>query len=132
MMFRRLIIFFLVIVSGAVSCKRPPSMEYYEFNDGSGQYDFEIDMTDSLCVYDLSFYTRLKTQEHPSSFPMKVYMTSPSGLRFVENVFYPVGNNCVVPYRTDLVPVEHGKWMMTVITDADFITGMGLIAATKK
>lgn len=107
-------------------------MEYYAYNDGSGRYEFELDMTDSLGVYDLSFYTRLDKELHPAGFPLKVYMTSPSGRKFVESVYYQFGDSCVVPYRTDLVPVEYGIWQMMVMTDADFITGLGLIASTKK
>ena len=131
-MIRRIVILFVAVLMAAVSCKRPPSMEYYVYNDGSGQYEYELDFSDSLAVYDLSFYTRPEKVEHPSGFPLRIYMTSPSGQTFVENVYYSFGESAVVPYRMGLAPVEYGKWILSARTDADFITGLGLIAATRE
>lgn len=113
------------------SCARPASVETFVKADGSGVYDFEINMTDSLHVYDLSFYTRLDGGRAPSGFPMKVYLTSPSGQTYVENVYFDCSKGWISPYRTGLVPVEHGLWTMSVRAAADGMCGLGLVTELK-
>ena len=121
----------MLLLLGAVSCVRPASEEQYVFDDGSGQYDFMVDMSDSLCVYDLSFYTRLEKRLAPPGFPVRIYLTSPSGVTYSESLFYDASVSLVVPYRTDLRPVEHGVWILSVRAKAEGLTGMGLICTRK-
>lgn len=111
------------------ACSRPMSVEQYVKADGSGVYDFVVDMTDSLYAYDLSFYTRIEGRTAPAGFPMKVYLTSPSGQTYVENVYFNCSESMVAPYRTGLVPVERGEWKMSVSAVAQGLCGMGLICA---
>ena len=113
------------------ACQRPLSTETYVFDNGSGQFDFELDMSDTLCVYDLSFYTRLESRQAPPGFPIRVYMTSPSGVVYGESLFYDASAGLVVPYREDLRPVEHGSWLLSVRARAEGLQGMGLICTKK-
>lgn len=122
----------LVLLLGAVSCARPDSVEQYVFDDGNGQFDFKVDMSDSLCVYDLSFYTRLESRLSPPGFPVRVYLTSPSGVTYSESLFYDASASLVVPYRTDLQPVEYGIWSLSVRARAEGLKGMGLICTMKR
>ena len=107
------------------------SREDFVKADGSGRYEFAVDMSDSLCTYDLSFYTRLDGRDAPSGFPMKIYLTSPSGQTYVEGVYFDCSSGVKVPYRTGLVPVEHGVWRMSVSAVAQGMCGLGLICEKK-
>jgi hypothetical protein len=120
-----------LLLLGAAACSRPASEEQYVFDDGSGMFLFEVDMSDSLCVYDLSFYTRLESRFAPPGFPIRVYMTSPSGVTYSESLFYDASVALVVPYRTDLQPVEYGLWHLSVRARAEGLKGMGLICTRK-
>ena len=105
------------------------SREDFVKADGSGRYEFAVDMSDSLCTYDLSFYTRLDGRDAPSGFPIKIYLTSPSGQTYVESVYYDCSKGVRVPYRTGLVPVEYGEWTLSVSADPAGMCGLGLITS---
>lgn len=126
----RHICWILVLLFGAVACSRPESVEQFVFDDGSGQFDFQVDMSDSLGVYDLSFYTRMESRLSPPGFPIRIYLTAPSGERYSESLFYDASAGLVVPYRTRLQPVEYGVWTLSVRARAEGLKGMGLICTT--
>ena len=126
-----IVLLLLMLLLGA-ACSHPQSVEQYVFDNGSGQFDFQVDMSDSLCVYDLSFYTRLESRLSPPGFPVRIYMTSPSGVTYSESLFYDASASLVVPYRTDLKPVEYGVWTLSLFTRAEGLTGMGLICTRKE
>lgn len=132
-MLRKASIFFLgmLLFWGAASCTRPDTTEQFAFDDGSGQFAFEVDLGDSLCTYDLSFYTRMESRLSPPGFPMRVYLTSPSGTVYSETLFYDASASLVVPYRADLKPVEYGLWQLSVRARAEGLKGMGLICRKK-
>ena len=113
------------------ACSQPQSVEQFVFDDGSGRYDFDVRMDDSLCVYDLSFYTRLESRHSPPGFPVRVYLTSPSGVTYGESLFYDASASLVVPYRLDLQPVEYGLWHLSLYARAEGLRGMGLICTRK-
>ena len=130
MAMRRSLLFGLLgvlLLCWVAGCKRPVSTEQFVFDDGSGQFDFTVDMSDSLCTYDLSFYTRLESRLSPPGFPIRVYMTSPSGAVYSETLFYDASVSLVVPYRAGLEPVEYGLWQLSVRARAEGLKGMGLI-----
>ncbi len=122
----------VLLLWGAASCARPTSVEQFAFDDGSGQFDFTVDMSDSLYLYDLSFYTRLESRLSPPGFPLRVYLTSPSGVTYAESLFYDASEALVVPYRSGLVPVEYGVWQLSVRARAEGLKGMGLICGKKE
>ena len=121
----------VLLLAGVAACSQPESVEQYVFDDGSGQFAFQVDLSDSLCVYDLSFYTRMESRLSPPGFPMRVYLTSPSGERYSETLFYDASSSLVVPYRTDLRPVEYGMWELSVRARAEGLKGLGLICTMK-
>ena len=137
-----------VLLAVAVSCARPESVEQYVGADQrppNGLYQYTLDFSDSLATYDLSFYARIDAgrlrMAEAKDFPLSVTLTSPSGRRFRETVFFLVddtekgsafySSQYVKPYRTRMVPVEWGEWEMTVQVnggnDVQGMRGLGII-----
>ncbi|MBO8485585.1 MAG: hypothetical protein IAB78_04070 [Bacteroidetes bacterium] len=114
-----------------------------------GLYPFTIDMTDSLCLYDMTLYTRIDATEKrfarmPSGIPLDIRLTSPGGKRYAETVYIPkegfsmmtsFSREYEMPYRKNIRPEEYGIWKMEIeIQDEkDFpgLRGMG-IKVTRK
>ena len=96
-------------------------------NDGSGSYFFDVDMSDSLCTYSLSFFCPRPLRKAPAGFPVKVYLTSPGGERYGESLYFDASGAATVPYRRGLRPVEYGCWRLELMLDAPRLYGMGLI-----
>lgn len=135
------------------SCVRPTSTEsYIKLHDKSedGLYHFELDMSDSLATYDVTFYTRIDCNNVKMAslrdFPMEITWVAPDSVRkFREKVYFPIhdetassgfySNQYVVPYRTGLDPISHGIWQLTVKIDADEhlpgFRGLGVICEKK-
>ncbi len=126
-------------------CTRPDVEETFvkagSVREG-GAYPFSVDMADTLCRYDLSFYTRLDMRksrlEKIGALVLEVEWVSPSGTRYGETLKMPVpstgsffSTGAVVPYRTGLFPVEAGKWTLEVrVPDApEGFRGLGLITS---
>ena len=137
-----------VLLAAAVSCARPESVEQYIGADQTppnGLYHFSLDLSDSLATYDLSFYTRIDAgrlrMAEAKDFPLSLTLTSPSGRRYRETVFFLVdetqrgsdfySSQYVKPYRTGLVPVEWGEWEMSVQVnggnEVQGLRGLGII-----
>ncbi|MBR4826540.1 MAG: hypothetical protein IKZ91_01485 [Bacteroidales bacterium] len=114
------------------SCSQPPSREYFQRSDGSGEYEFALELTDSLASYDFSFYTAMDrpvfVRDTLSCFPMQVLWRSPSGRYFSETVYYPVSHKIVL-YRKGVVPSEYGTWTVSVTLPEEpkRLRGLGLI-----
>lgn len=139
----------LAVVSAAgVSCSRPTSVEQFvsvDRREANGLYRYTLDMSDSLAIYDISFYSRIDANRlkftHAKDFSLMVTLTAPSGQRFRETVYFGVfdessGSNFfssqyVKPYRTGLVPVEYGVWEMNVLVNSGAevpgLRGLGVV-----
>lgn len=123
------------------SCTRPDARE--EFRKASdkenGSYCFRIDMEDSLYSYDLDLYTRIDCRpaqftSMPDTIRMKMDYTSPSGKRYTEmfgaakdsfSQSSSFSKEYIIPYRRDLVPVEHGIWNLYItVCNEDRFPGM--------
>lgn len=114
------------------ACAPPPSSEVFLRSDGTGEYSFPADLSDTLSTYDISFYTvidrpALSGRDTLVSFPMHVVWRSPSGRFFSETVYYPADKSRVL-YRKGLVPGEAGEWTVTVSMDPEpqGMRGLGL------
>lgn len=112
------------------ACSRPDA--YEEFRKASakenGSYCFMIDMSDTLCTYDLDLYTRIDCSMQlfasmPDSIRMNMVYTSPSGRKYAEKFAAAkdsfsqsssFSKEYIIPYRRDLVPVEHGIWNLCI------------------
>ena len=137
-----------VVSAAAVSCARPESSEQFVSVDGretNGLYRFELDMSDSLSTYDVSFYSRIDANKLKLSkrkdFPLMVTWIAPSGQRFRETVYFGVfdesrgsdffSSQFRKPYRTGLAPVEHGVWELNVLVnsgvDVPGFRGLGVV-----
>ena len=96
-------------------------------SDGSGVYSFELDMSDSLSLYDIYFYASAESHDSPPSFPFTIHLTSPSGTTYAESLFYDSSAAFLVPYRKGLTPVEYGVWTLELRTFVDGLTGLGVV-----
>ena len=149
MKFRVLVIAALAAVS--LGCSRPVSYEKFiriEDKGEDGQYHYTLDMTDSLCTYDIYFFSRIDCNRHRLAevrdFPLNVTWISPDGIRYAEKVYFGVHDDeegedyysrqYKFLYRSGLVPVRHGEWEMMVRIDSDrFVPGFrGLGVICKK
>ncbi len=108
-----------------------------------------MDMSDSLCTYDISFFTRadfLAFSRRPNcDIPLEVFLTSPSGRTFSEQVYFPTADpirstafsdDYLAPWRTGCDPIEYGKWSLKIrIGDAEWeshLYGFGAILEKKR
>ena len=116
------------------ACGEPPSREMFIRSDGTGEYSFPMELSDSTAAYDISFYTVIDrpvmAPDTLRSFPMQLIWRSPSGRYFSETVHYPA-DSVRVCYRRGLVPSETGSWTLSVsdAPEPDGLRGMGLIVA---
>lgn len=103
-------------------------------SDGSGEYVFPLQLSDTLAAYDISFYTVIDRPVFRAdtivSFPMQVVWRSPSGRYFSETVYYPA-DSVKVRYRSGVIPSEEGDWTLSVTLDPEpgGLRGLGVICA---
>ena len=134
-----------------VSCTRPSVSETYLLREDcalDGIYRFEVDMSDSLARYDISLYTRIDgNHQRPDAdkgVRLKMIWTSPSGRDYSENVYFSFTESscedgffslqCSLPYRSGLVPKEHGVWTLTLqqLKEIRDLRGWGIICESKR
>jgi hypothetical protein len=138
-----------VAVVALASCSAPVVSEDFRSRsdrDSSGRYCFDLDMSDSLAAYDISFYTRIdcgaKLFAALPDIPVNVEMVSPSGESFTESVFLtkssfdtgrPGSFDIVIDYRIGCAPLEYGCWkMFLALPDIRGLRGIGVILKSKK
>ena len=125
-------------------------MSYEQFisvenREANGLYRYTLDLSDSLCTYDVSFYSRIDAtrikEAHSRDFSMMVTWTAPSGQRFRETVYFGLfdesagsdsySRQYVKLYRKGLVPMEFGTWNLEVLVnsgaDVPGFRGLGVI-----
>ncbi len=138
----------LGIITGLVllmSCSQPATLEKYISSDArteEGAYRYELDLTDTVSLYSIAFYTLL--DEHlANDLAMEVSLYSPSGKAYKEKVTIPAGRfetkgyyakECFVDYRTDFQPVEYGHWWLEldIMDHPEKLRGMGLRLSKQK
>ncbi|MBR5042432.1 MAG: hypothetical protein IKX67_04270 [Bacteroidales bacterium] len=119
------------------SCAQPSSTEQFLRSDGSGEYNFELELADTLASYDLSFYSvidrPLFKRDTLVSFPLQVVWRSPSGRYFSETVYYP-SDSLRVRYRSGVIPSEGGTWSISVSIghEPSGFRGLGVICSQNK
>lgn len=125
----------LIMATALASCTRPESYETFvrASEAREGVYSFELDLSDSDCSYDISFYTkidrpRLRSRQGQASMPLAVIWTSPQGEEFSETVYYPIGQ-LRTAYRSGVVMNEPGVWgiRVNVISAPRGLRGLGII-----
>lgn len=118
------------------SCGRPQGREYFQLANDEGEYSFDIDLSDSLASYDISFYTEIDRplwgRDTLVCFPLQVVWRSPAGRYFSETVYYPAAESRVL-YRSDVVPTELGSWniSVTIPDQPRRLRGLGIIYRRK-
>lgn len=118
------------------SCSRPPATEEFRRVDQSvnGLYSFPVDMSDSLSLYTISFYTKLVGKK-TVSVPLQVLWISPSGKMYSESVNMTAGDRKGdrAVYRSDIVPKEYGLWTLGIgsLNDIPGFLGIGVICENK-
>lgn len=122
----------------AISCSQPVSYEeFIKVSDAAnGVYSYDLDLSDPLASYDVSFYTRIDRSsvrirtEYPQ-IRLKVSWVSPSGDGFSETVYMKgsrSGESCQ-KYRSGIVPKEPGMWKLNVeaFPAEDGLRGLGIV-----
>lgn len=135
---RRILCVFLAVSSLVLSCTRPDTYEKFVPAPGTEDniYLFDIDLSDSTSLYDVSFYTKVDTPvvkpKRLESFKMHIFWVSPSDIRLEETVYYPSWET-IVPYRTGIKVSEAGEWRLAIqITDPPkSLRGLGVIVKRK-
>ena len=128
-----------------MACSSPKGAE--QFIKGDGPWSFSVDLTDSLSVYDVSFYTRRDAaparRAGVAELPLTVEWISPEADTLSEVVYLPLSSKSTfysseshVPYREGVSPEAHGVWTI-VVTPHDTVTvrglrGMGLAVKRRK
>ncbi len=124
----------LLCVLLAAACSQPRAREQFIRSDGSGEYSFPLELSDTLQAYDISFFSALDrplfVPDTLVSFPLQVVWRSPSGRYFSETVYYPA-DSLRVRYRSGIVPSEAGEWTLsvTVSPEPEGFRGLGVICA---
>jgi len=123
------------------SCRRPESDERFILASDAakvGGYIFDVDMADSLCTYDLDFYTRMDAPRNKTSdiqeYPLYLVWTTPSGESHALTVYLDMtratnptyfSKQIVTPFMENVVPLEYGIWKLKV-SATEAMTDMGL------
>lgn len=131
-----------VSMIAAMSCSRPVTAEQFVRNnerDAWGRYAFDIDMTDSLSVYDISLISSFSCIDRNfSSFrsmPLRLMWEAPDGRLFEDNVILSRDMLRDSSYYDkviadklgeSLAPVENGKWRLYVKVDEDSLKRYGM------
>lgn len=111
-------------------------MSVETFIQGDGPFEFTVDMTDSLAVYDFDFYSRVDAPECPSDLLLMIRWISPLDSVFRENVYLPLHPGEVYEhYRPDVVPSAYGEWRMVVACPEaqglEGFRGLGLVTVKR-
>lgn len=137
----------MAIFLSLASCSEPPAYEKFlgiPTYERENAFKYNLDMSDSLSTYEISFFTGLDCAEDDFAImrdiQLDITMFSPSGKVYAETV-YILKNNYYdsdnlsksynIKYRTGLIPKESGKWTMIVklpyIDSYKGLRGLGLI-----
>lgn len=139
-------IFLTVVGLLSFSCSRPASEETFIKSDSldvPGSYPFSVDMSDSLCSYDFTFYSRIDCSKklfgQMGDIPVTVTFISPSGKSYGERVYLwrshfvssgPMSWTYERKYRKDVRPAEPGVWQVILEVQPESVVtgfrGMGL------
>lgn len=139
----------IIAAVALVSCGAPiVSDEFRSISqrDSLGRFAFDLDMSDSLAKYDITFYTRVDCGEKSFSLlqdiPITVEFASPSGELYSEDIYWPKSSfdtermgtyDACVDYRVSCVPVEYGEWKMCLtVAPVRGLCGVGVILSSKK
>lgn len=133
MMHRTAVLLFLFCCL-ALSCTPPGAYEKFVPAPGTEEniYIFDVDLSDTTCLYDVSFYTKVDTPlvkpREMKSFKMDIFWVSPSDVRFEEIVYYPSWETTVL-YRSSVEVAEAGEWRLAIqLTDPPKgLRGLGVV-----
>lgn len=131
-------ILFSVAAMLLLSCSAPESMEQFvrRADSENGVYPFELDFSDSLSTFDISFYVRTDISalkaSRTASLKLDTRWYNPSdSLVLEESVYIPSGDQRGerLLYREGVNPDERGLWRLEVKTNevpSEF-RGIGII-----
>ena len=125
------------LMSLPLSCIRPASYEEFVRADEAvgGIYSFTLDLADSLCAYDISFYiadtlsfhrgtpggryggrppikSRQQAERQPEMDGIPIYAVWSSDTLCFEELVYLDTHKVVQPYRTGVQMVHPGEWKL--------------------
>lgn len=153
-----LLLLVMTVIAGCRNYPNNSSFEFHSFGKESGNVaPFEVEMNDST-TYDLYLYTRCTYQYESGKLPAVITITSPNGKRGTETIELE-GNlqniegyisdeensstegvklsksseyyDIKVLYRSNIHPVESGKWNIEIyIPNIDNVLGVGIESVT--
>lgn len=124
-----------------VCCTKPANYEEFIRADQaeSGIYRFTLDLADTLCTYDISFYlSPARVDGQPDtcavsgSMPVYVVWTGPEGESFEEMVYMNT-EETIQPYRKDVAMAPLGEWRLALrpMEVPEGFRGLGVICHRK-
>lgn len=126
MMFRRIVLLLIVAVS-VLCCARPASEEYFvkASEVSGGVYSFSLDLSDSLSVYDIYFFSPSICQ----GMEVKVLWTGPDGDFFSETAYMAGSSECEL-YRKDVSMNVPGTWKLDIRLsgEPEDFRGLGIVS----
>jgi len=127
----------LAVLLLACSCSRPSSGEFFTKvadKPQSGRYVFELPLDDPGCAYDVDVYIPSSAdRRNLKAFEESVLVEwqAPSGTKYQETVVFSSDTQTqedffkrtyLYHYRSGLVPVEYGTWILRLKFPSDFET----------
>lgn len=136
-MHRRVLLCILALLA-VMSCARPGAYEeFIRVSDAvSGRFCFDIDMSDSLDIYDVWLYSRIDRQRPVTlqgydPIKLRIWWVSPSQKVYDEEVYMESGDYRGVRqlYRSGIEPSERGVWKLWVepVNPPGGFRGLGVI-----
>lgn len=115
------------------SCSEPSVQDFF-ISSAQAPYEFRMDMSDTLAVYDLVFFTKCRADV--ADMRLDVTWISPSGDSVCETVYLPAFGvkGIAAPYRSGVAPPSAGEWVLRVDVpdEPEGLCGLGLTVTKKR
>lgn len=119
---RNCAIAFVIATLLTAACRQPHSYEQFVTMASSqgGIYEFQLDLSDSLSVYDIWLYNRVESplgrRVAQKRIPLSVVWTAPDSTCFVENVYMLAGGRRGERelYRSGIIPNVLGRYLLQI------------------
>lgn len=140
----------VILAASLWGCSRPVSIAPYisrEKSEYGDTYSFNLDLSDTLTTYSISFYTRVERRPFKpyaaDSLDLGVRWIAPSDSSFLDNLVLnldePIASaysskDYRFAYKDAFVPSELGEWRLRVQvrSNPECLSGLGIIIERKE
>lgn len=123
-----------VLLGTLFSCKAPVYTDAFvraADADENGCYRFALDLSDSLCTYDVYLYTKVDGGDLHTGIPFNIRWKSPAG-EVSGDVVYWNPKDTKALYRSGVKPAERGEWDLSIAVLGNVkVRGLGVILEKK-